>query len=101
VLAWSTLLKYLGPPIILGLIILGVYYKGKSVERKNQAHDQMRLVIDRLKLDDQVVDQGQKVKRKVESFRAAQPPTPSPAKDEAYSCLLSQDPLSGKCDQLL
>ncbi len=95
---WLSLVKYILPPILIIGLAIGIYYKGRSVERKTHVQEQLRVTIERLKADQDVVAVGEKIKRKVEVVKKA---PPSKAKDDAYSCLFSNAPLEGKCDSFL
>lgn len=97
-MVWLSLAKYILPPILIIGVLVGIYYKGRSVERKVHVQEQLQTKIERLEAHQEVVEQAQKIKRQVEVIKAR---PSSPQKDEAYSCLFSNDPLGGKCDKYL
>lgn len=97
-MVWLSLAKYILPPILLLGILFGVYYSGKFAERKQHVQKQLELKVERLEEEQKITDYGQKLKQKVAPIKKF---PPSPAKDEVYSCLLSNDPLSNECDKLL
>lgn len=93
---YLSLLKWVGPPVLVLLILAGVYFKGRSVERRSHVQEQLQLILKRKQAEQKVIDHGVKIKRKVDESRQAKP-----IKDDRDSCLLSTDPLEGACESLL
>lgn len=94
------ILKRYWKPLVLLVAVLAVvgyiYGRGKSSGRAQVWNQLEKVVKSRVKQEDKVRKRYRDVKDKIEKSRST-----SPQNDERDSCILSNDPGSGACDQYL